>query len=86
VNDQFTVSVAREALPGFGAQYRIMVATVLAGVALTAFAPRIRLVSRVVVTGCLFFALITVVVMPKSCRYSPRPNQGGGPYRKEPKP
>jgi 4-amino-4-deoxy-L-arabinose transferase-like glycosyltransferase len=65
VKDQFTVSVAREALPEFGAQYRIMVATVLAGVALTAFAPRIRLVSRVVVTGCLFFALITVVVMPK---------------------
>ena len=65
IQDSFARLVISEALPEFGAQYRIMVGLAAAGIALTAVVPAIRSVPRIVITGCLFFALTTGLVVPR---------------------
>jgi 4-amino-4-deoxy-L-arabinose transferase-like glycosyltransferase len=65
IEDRFSQLVIKEALLEFGAGYRIMVGAAAAGIILTAVVPKLRMVSRIVITGCLFFALITGHILPK---------------------
>jgi hypothetical protein len=65
IDDPFTQMVIKEALPEFGAGYRIVVGITAAGIILTAVVPAMRMVPKVVITGCLFFLLITGQVLPK---------------------
>ena len=65
IEDQFTQTVVQQALVEFGAEYRMMVAIVTAGIILTAAIPKVRMVPRIVITGCLFFALIAGQILPK---------------------
>jgi 4-amino-4-deoxy-L-arabinose transferase-like glycosyltransferase len=65
ITDAFTLKVIPEALEQFGPGYRIWIGGTIAAIALVASAKKIGFISKIVLTGCLFFALITGQVLPK---------------------